>query len=271
MKVTRAHLIDRKKSLRPGFTLIELLVVIAIIAILAGRRLPALARSKTKAHSIQCTSNLKQIGLANFMYVNDHGNTLPYTLSGDLWMRTLILNYAQVDKVRICPTAPYSKQTPRGTARTAWVWGVEVNSVTKEPRWTGSYALNGWMYQGDWSVQDNRPGVANAFRKEADIRMPSQTPVFCDGMWVDAWPKETDQPARNLLEGATTLGSISCLTIARHGSGLRNVPQNLPPDTKLPAAINLSFADGHVSTVALEKLWELIWHKNFQPPAQRPR
>ena len=68
---------------RKGFTLIELLVVIAIIGILAAILLPALARAKTKAQSIQCTSNLKQIGLANFMYANDNGNTLPYNITAN--------------------------------------------------------------------------------------------------------------------------------------------------------------------------------------------
>ncbi|OQA80994.1 MAG: hypothetical protein BWY31_03854 [Lentisphaerae bacterium ADurb.Bin242] len=69
-QVERIHLSQRKNR----FTMIELLIVISIIAILAGLLLPALNNARETARRIQCMNNLKQIGLACFLYGGSFGD-----------------------------------------------------------------------------------------------------------------------------------------------------------------------------------------------------
>ncbi len=85
-----------------GFTLIELLVVIAIIAILAAILFPVFAQAREKARSISCLSNVKQIGTAFYMYVQDYDETTPCLGNGWDW-EVKLYPYTKNVQLYFCP------------------------------------------------------------------------------------------------------------------------------------------------------------------------
>ncbi len=132
---------------RAAFTLVELLTVIAIIGVLAGILIPVGSKARASAHLAECTSNLRQVGVAINLYATDNRGTFPgalYTGQGPRFRSTDVGSLAQT----------LDRYLPSSTPTN--VVGAKMQECLKCPAWEGqtrdvtstSYQLNvaptGW-------------------------------------------------------------------------------------------------------------------------------
>ena len=144
-------------KMKKGFTLIELLVVIAIIAILAAILFPVFAQAREKARQTSCLSNMKQIGTAFQLYVDDYDETTPGIAGWNFggggargYMQTnmychptaTLYSYVKNSNIFVCPSAPN-----RNMLLTVYNYPTGTDQNGGSSPATGiSYAINGLAY-----------------------------------------------------------------------------------------------------------------------------
>lgn len=172
---------------RSGFTLIELLVVIAIISILAAILFPVFAQARERARAAVCTSNVRQIGIAVKMYLQDYDETYPIwhayskaTATPHLGIELELLPYTKNAELFRCPDdqgGPFQRSDVPGTDSYYTAYG---SSYYFERR--------GFTLINNYSISNNVPTTKpTAVVYEALYAQPSSTVLMRDEMfpWFD--------------------------------------------------------------------------------------
>lgn len=262
---------------RSGFTLIELLVVIAIIAILAAILFPVFAQAREKARATACMSQMKQIGTASNMYLQDYDETFPKlgwnngsphaaampdgrTYQGWVTWPLLLYPYVKNGGVYVCNSDPNPKNPS---------WAPQDNGTVNPYRndWGKPLPMSLGM-NTDFTWHDSRGGVTLA-----ELQFPADTYLIADiisnhsvgfGSWWSGLYSDQGTFNRVLLAKGSCTGLIDQSGRPRLAAGT-----DPKPCARHQNGNNFIFADGHAK-------WEHVnasdgWKANpFRTSAMRP-
>lgn len=184
------------------FTLVEMFVVIAVLSVLVAFLFPALQSATSKARSMICTNNLRDIGTMSFIYSNNNDGILPHDghkfdkymdtydyhtiknrrcktrfcgLSESYWYHKLELDYQKIDGPFVCPEVPVEEYG-------LGFWDNVSGSMTQN-----YYAINQYV-------------ASRPFEEDPDLRseIPLETRLRPDIVW---YTESGCEPNNSLISG----------------------------------------------------------------------
>jgi len=224
---------------KPPFTLIELLVVIAIIAILVSLLLPALNGARGMSKAIACLNNLKQIGAAQLMYVDDyngHATAVRYGHDQKSWYVHLGL-YLGYDTRLVNGLMEASEMMAQ---KRPPIWGCPDYPAASMAYYRSGYAMNQLPYCETGWVGGAGKTLYDEYHKLFTFTSPDRRVLHGDGGYG------TDGSFRfSYNEGAAYVNPWNLKV--QYGGATRHSPSRTS---------NYWFLDGHAASVA--------WHQAYR-------
>lgn len=125
--------------MRRAFTLIELLVVVAVIAIVTAMLFPTFAQARENARRLSCMSNVRQLAVAQMMYLQDFDERLPFWWFGETRWTEMFRPYVRDDRLYFCRSTVREREPDRHEKRLAdyafYTWGPGGRGSTADPHW----------------------------------------------------------------------------------------------------------------------------------------
>jgi prepilin-type N-terminal cleavage/methylation domain-containing protein len=222
-----------------AFTLIELLVVIAIIALLMSILMPTLSKVKRQAKAVICQSNLHQWGLAMICYTDENRGLFP---NHQALTAPYLKECYKDDKLLLCPMAVKSYADG---ARCPFAAHNYYDGLS-------SYGCNTWMCSEVTANFQTDEKMWKTINAKGGYHIPM---IFDCAGYQNASPWHRDEPPTyngEFIEG-TSYDEMRYACMDRHDKH-----------------INMVFFDIHVRKVGLKELWELDWHRNWNPDHEPP-
>ncbi|MCS7338599.1 MAG: DUF1559 domain-containing protein [Verrucomicrobiae bacterium] len=252
----------RVVCVRRGFTLIELLVVVAIIAILASLLLPVLGAAKEKSQRTGCLNNLKQLGLATFLYAEEFEGKLPP------WR-----GY-RTDNTRDDMSQPhYSRYVYTGTSTKTYV----KPDLSQPPN---CYFENAGYFYGMKLVADGRvyfcPGFKSGPYSVFDYSPPLSTwydsaaPVVRSSYFYNPRPRQPGVSNQRRYQKTSQLeqGKLFAMDVIAGLNSKSSFQVEAHPRAR---GWSVLFTDGSVKFVKNKQAYEMVSQGRYEDPGDRAR